>query len=569
MGWWQYGLEGQNAFPTSGSVTKPDGTNSNLNNCKIIGSFSLNTGVALGEEYDILLNTFSLGTQLYLRCVPGYGGDTSLQVPAGATGRIVNHTIRLSLRAGGEWYSPSGNTYTGANVTYLTSITGGSDSINPLFSIYYYLYCKFAPQNLSAPAFAYPYGGSGAANTNHIAMVCTNTGADFYIIGHPAQSYYGGVLYDYPAPCTYIGSLPADYLNNPALFDPNEDAMSEEAASGTGGEGGVNIPGLPVSPSYPSDNIDFPDLPTGADAFGFSRLTLYKCTSAILADALDILYSDSTESTLETIIESCKKWWYKPDQYCISLMLSPVDASTSASKTIKFGKYDSEVMCPFVSSQWHVVDCGYINVPLKFGSFVDFEPHAKAKIFLPFVGFRSISINEIIGGTIYIKYYVDILTGISVCMLKVVKDQSSSSILYTYDCNTQIQVPLTANNYSQVISGLLSATLAMAQGNQAGALTQAAGSVASLGSPELSQSGSLSPNSGVLSPLTPYVAIQMPVPSIPAGYNEQVGRPSNVYVSLGSARGFTQCEDVHLSIPGATSEEISMIEDMLKRGVYF
>lgn len=567
MGFWKYGLEGQNAFPTSGAVTTPFGTIPNLSSPKIVSSFTLNTGVNMGDTYRVLLNTFSLGTQLYLECYPVNDGDVSLRQPVGGTGTQITHHIRLALKSGNNWIYPNVGHYAGAGTQYFSEIRGGTAGFSALnFSIYYFYYCKFGYND--QPGFSYPRGGSGASTTNQLAMVSDDNGVTFYIVGAPAEVTVNDVTYDYPCPCVAIGSIPKSILEDASLFDANADGMSEEDSESSNGEGGGNIPGLPTSPKYPSDDIDFPSLPTGANAFGFSKLALYKCTDAILSSALDILYSDSTESTLETIIESCKKWWYKPDQYCLSLMLSPVDATTSASKNIKFGKYDSGVSAPFVTNQWHEVDCGSIDVPLKYGSFIDFEPHAKSKIFLPFIGFRSISINEIIGSKIYIKYHIDILTGVGVCMVKVVKQQSSSSVLYTYDCNVNLQVPLTANNYNQVVSSLLSASMSAVSGNGMGAAAGVAQAASAIGSPDLSQSGSLSPNSGILSVLTPFVAIQMPVPSIPSGYNEQVGKPSNVYTSIGNVSGFTVCDDIHVNISGATREEISMIEDAFHSGVF-
>ena len=568
MGFWKYGLEGQNAFPTSGSISTHFGSLENLNGAKTIASFSLNSGVNMGDTYRVLLNTFSLGTQLYLECYPVNDGDVSLRQPVGGSGTRITHHIRLTLKSGNNWIYPAGTGYyAGAGTQYLSEIRGGTAGFASLnFNIYNYFYCMFMENNI--PNYAYPAGGDGAGLTNQLAMVSDDNGVTFYIIGHSCSFDVSDVTYHYTTPCVAIGSIPKSYLEDGSLFDAGRDGMSEEDSESSNGEGGGNIPGLPTSPKYPSDDIDFPSLPTGASAFGFSKLALYKCTDSILASALDILYSDSTESTLETIIESCKKWWYKPDQYCLSLMLSPVDATTSASKIIKFGKYDSGVSAPFVTNQWHEVDCGSIDVPLKYGSFIDFEPLAKAKIFIPFVGFRSISINEIIGSKIYIKYHIDILTGVGVCMVKVVKQQSSSSVLYTYDCNVNLQVPLTSNNYNQVVSSLLSASMSAVSGNGMSAVAGLAQAGGAIGSPDLSQSGALSPNSGILSILKPFVAIQMPVPSIPSGYNEQVGKPCNVYTAIGNLSGFTVCEDIHVNIPGASSEEISMIEDAFHAGVF-
>lgn len=564
MGFWAYGLQGQNAFPSSGGTSTPYGSQIEINNCQIIGSISLNTGVPVGQSYRVLLNTFSLGTQLMVEFTPEQRSYTALTPSPSHTVTGVGHSGRLFLRESGTGTEITlGSFYADTTLMYNTSADGSF----PSFNIYYRNYQAVGGGNIP-PGAAFPRGGSGAGTTNQIAMVSKSDGVYFYIVGFPSYYDVGGVEYHYNAPGWYMGKIGNLYLENPALFDANADAYVQDSQGSEFGPGG-GIPGLPTSPDYPGDNVDFPSLPTGANALAFSKMNLFKPSASQLGNALDILYSDSTDSSLEQILEYCKKWWYKPDQYCISLMLSPVNATTTTSKNIKFGKYDSEVTAPVVSDQFQIIDMGSCNVPLKYGSYLDFNPFASVKIFLPFIGFRSLNISEVMGATLYCKYYVDMLTGAAVCMLKVAKVSSNNVVSYTYECNLNCQVPLTSNTYAAVLTSLISAGISAGVGNYGAAAANMANIGAALGNPELTQSGQLSANSGVLGVMYPYLILEFPVPSTPNNYSTLKGMPSDQYVSLGSVSGFTKVDYIHLDIPDATDEERAEIESMLKSGVIF
>lgn len=566
MGWWQYGLQGQNAFPSSGAATTKWSTLKDIQNVRSIGSIPMNPNIPIGQSYPVLLNTWSLGTQLYARLTPEYQNVTVRQGDLVETVQAIRHSVTLQLKNGdsvidlGTLGSPA--------FEYFAVTHAGGIPLTP-FSIYYRMFAE-AQQVPMIPALAFPLDGAGGGLTNQLAAVSTSTGVDIYVIGYKSSGEMGGVEYFYNCPGYKIATIPNTYLENKAWFDPNNDAFDPtDGGDDTLGPGN-GVGGLPTAKVYPGTDVDFPGLPSGASAFGFSRLNLFKCTAAELANALDILYSDDTETTLETIIESCKKWWYKPDQYCISLMLSPVSAVTGTAKNIKFGKYDSSQAALPVADQYQVVDCGSVSVPLQYGSFLDFNPYAEAKIFLPFVGFRSININEIMGGTVYCKYYVDMLTGAAVAMVKVSKPSSNSSVLYSYECNVNAQVPLTADNYSNVVSSLLTAGISYGMGNYGMAVSSAVSGVMNMGSPELTQSGSLSSNSGMMGGFTPYICLMFPVASMPNNYSGIKGKPSDTYVSLGSVSGYTVVDQVHLdNINTATDEEIREIESLLKSGVIF
>lgn len=590
MGWWEDGLQGDMIWQPSGGISKPVPGYDFINilGGSIIGSYSLNTNAELNSYYDVLINTFSLGTQFYMRFYPKFSGNSPFTNYQGEqySADIVAHWCGAYLKKGNNiyWIEAGAAPHDGPH-SYMSKVYGPSAWLydTALFNVYWKNYYLTGGKP-GGPFNCFPRGKDGAVTTNQLAIVCNSGGVDFYTVGFEyVSTQYGQTSYLFDMPGEYLFTLSSTLLNNTDLFDQEQDAYQPPEGTGEG-EGG-NIPSLPVSPTYPGTDIGFPTLPTGASAFGFSRLTLYKPTAAQLSDALDILYTDSDESTLETIIESCKKWWYKPEQYCISLMISPVDVTTSTLKNIKFGKYDSEVQALYTTTQFHITDCGTITVPLKFGSFIDFEPHAKVKLYLPYVGFRSINANEVLGSVIAIKYYTDMLTGSSVAMVRIQREGSNNSILYTYECNLAVQVPMTSNNYNQVVSNILQAgvsagiaAVGVATGGMAaapaafagasGAIQGAVGAGSAAGSPELTQSGQLTANVGVMCHPKPYLAVSFPVPTTPNNYSMEKGRPSNMYLQLSRCKGFTVISEIHLDIPAAFPEEIEQIRSAFKRGVY-
>ena len=195
----------------------------------------------------------------------------------------------------------------------------------------------------------YPYMNIGGHSTSAPYFMRVNSDNDIEFIAYGDECYdTGGNLI---RPTIVIGKISRTLLNNPQIFDPTT-GLKEEDIIKTGGGAGGRKP----SKNYNGDDIDFPTLPTGASALGFGKLNIFKPTSPQLSSALDILWSDANESTLETIIESAKKWWYKPEQYCTAIMLTPVNVTTSGSKVIYFGKYDSGVSASTVSDQWQITD---------------------------------------------------------------------------------------------------------------------------------------------------------------------------------------------------------------------
>ena len=356
---------------------------------------------------------------------------------------------------------------------------------------------------------------------------------------------------------TLIGTLPQEEdLSNP--YGPG-------GTSGPGGGNGTLKPGSLDS----IDPAEIPDLP-GISAANLGFITMYNPTVAQLHSLSDFMWSGAFD------LATYKKLFSDPMQSIIGLAIVPVQPTVGGSKNVHFGSIDSGVSMPYLSTNYVRLDCGWCDVERYIGCFMDNEPYTKISIYLPFIGIRQISADDVIGGSIHVVYNIDVLSGACACFI----EHNSRGVLYSYNGSCITNVPLTAVNFSGAIQNAVSA-IGSAVGMVAGMATGAA-PVAAMGAvglltsaantalnskPQVQRSGNLGGSAGIMSIMTPYVIIERPSLSVPNNVQHYVGQTSNITMSLGACRGFTLCEYVHIDNVSATTEEIAEIESLLKQGV--
>ena len=545
--WWDNGLQGKsgtNDLPAVGQ-TGEHGAYIDLTNGSPCGSIVLRED----NNYSQLLYTSAAGIQIYARI--RYDMTPAQLYHPSEIRNVRYYGMQLELRRKGVSVIIDNAYNCGALVS------GSSDLQNT-----YYRSSESDLPSTYDPSRAYPRNGSG--NVQSIAVVATNAGLEFWVVGF--GGYYESMNYTFEAPATKVGVLRSTYLNNPLFFDPKSDALSKADADVSGNASGFNN-GKNIDYDYTSDDIDFPGLPS-TDVTGLGYYKIFLPTSAQLTSAFDIFWVSGVGEWWEIL----SKIFYKPEQYVVSLMMFPFAPTSSGSAEIKFGMYPTGVTAA-TTGQWATVDCGSLTVPMKYGSVLDYSPYEQVQLFLPFIGIRSINVDQISGGTIAIKYNIDLLTGSATCFVKVNNTGCNNSVLYTFDCNMAIQVPINSTDYSQLFTSLMGMGTALAFPGKAGMaaagseyLANNATTMACL-SGQVSQSGHLSANSGVLSGFKPYLILEHPVQSLASGYASYNGFPSNITSTLSGLSGYTVVESIHLEIPGATEEELRDIESYLHNGV--
>ena len=346
-------------------------------------------------------------------------------------------------------------------------------------------------------------------------------------------------------------------------IDPeNANPFSPISDDNPGGDGDYTNPNA-------VDPTEVPSLPTiGASDF----VTIYNPTSAQLTDFSQFLWSGTFD------IDTFKKITQDPFDCIIGLNVLPCVPSSMGTKHIKLGNIDTEITSNYCSSQWVKVDCGSVAIKTTANSFMDYSPHVKITLFLPFVGFEPLNPDDIMGGSINVTYHIDVVSGDLVCFIT----HSKKGVLYCYNGNCMATIPLTQGNwggflknyYQQIASVIPSMVSGGMSGGAAGAavggLTQsfnAAGSILLNNKPDISRSGSMSGAAGIMGVKKPFIIIERPNISVPADVEKFAGLTSNKTVSLGGCSGFTKVDFVHIDNVDATREEITEIENLLAEGV--
>ena len=344
------------------------------------------------------------------------------------------------------------------------------------------------------------------------------------------------------------------YKDAKPIYTTN-DPYGDGGASEPGGGGG--------SFDNTSTPIQIPGLPSiSAASTGF--ISLFNPTLNQLNDLASYMWSDLFQ------VEGWKKLFADPMDAILGLSIVPVAVPSGGTREVKVGNIGTGISLTVASSQFVEVDCGSIDVNEYWGAYLDYEPYTQAQIFLPYIGIRPISVDEIMGKTVRVVYHVDILTGACCCFVK-----CGDSVLYTYNGQCSIPIPITGANYASVVNGVISVaasvgSLVATGGSSAPtAIPAIASSAVNQMKPQVEKSGSISGSAGVLNMQTPFLILIRPRQALPFKQNEFIGYPSLITVQLTELSGYTEVQSIHLDNIPATQEELAEIESLLKGGVIF
>lgn len=348
----------------------------------------------------------------------------------------------------------------------------------------------------------------------------------------------------------------------------------------TGGEGGYG------DFDYSSDDDTIPSLPNiSVTAAGF--VNLFKMTSTQVADLANYLWSGLFD------INTYLKLFGDPMECILSLGIVPLNPTASAPLYIVVGNHVTTLQAPRISDQFQELDCGSITVQgSKYSnSFMDYSPYTSAQLYLPYVGTVALDVDEIMDSTLHVVYHIDLLSGSCVAYVEVTKNYTyqgeaheHKNVLYQYSGNVLTNVPITSQNFTQVlqavigavavgVSGGSAAGVAAGSGEAAGAMTTdqaaaAVGATSQMKAP-VSRSGNCSSACGLLGTQVPKLMLTLPKIAYAEDMNKERGYPTYMRktISSMSGTGFTKVELAHLkSIPCTDSERDEIIK-LLESGV--
>lgn len=326
--------------------------------------------------------------------------------------------------------------------------------------------------------------------------------------------------------------------------------------------------------------LDFPDITTiaqasvlqpNADAHG---LHIY----ALTLGQYNSLYSEMWSTQLSRQLRDTK---YSPMQGIGSLHKmaceSPAEPTAVnirlAGATLKTTGY-------IVQQQFVKTVFPFVPITRYSGTFLDFAPHTKISVHLPYIGTVSVDPDCCVGGGLQVCYIFDVLQGNCCAILKYTNRFGQSDIYgsYTGNCAYQSIVSGSDNGFPAVrgaVQTLATGAVNFAEGNFGGAALAALSAGTSLATAEhsFSRTGNTGGNAAALGSTDLYVTVISPqdVRTIDNDVNyrvQNIGYPAAGGGTVGNYEGHWLEGIIHADIPEATEAEKQEIENRIRGGLY-
>lgn len=408
----------------------------------------------------------------------------------------------------------------------------------------------------------------------------TQTSFQSWVLGNIEYNHDSEGLTDLTRMIRWLNDQPnADKIPEPPKYPDNPDDDEEPDDNPTDPTPG---PG-----DGTSDPIPVPPKPS-TDVTGTGFVTLYNPSPIEIRDLAYFMWSGDFADILKKIFQA-------PFDCLIGLKLLYAPLSTGASQTIWLGNVETTVSAPKITDQFIDFDCGKLVIAEYFGSFLDYTPYTKITIFLPFIGYKQLNVDEIMNSTLHLTYRIDVYSGACIAFIKVtktIKTTNLNSILYSFDGNCAMDIPFTAEDMSRYVAAILGtaastagAVISNPMPSEAPLNTETDATknpnekhLSDLGNtsanlvaskPQIQRGGSLAGANSSMGIKQPYIIIERPMQQMPYNYPNYIGIPLNMTKTLSQVTGFTVISDVFMASSQATDEEIKMITSKLKQGVVF
>lgn len=250
--------------------------------------------------------------------------------------------------------------------------------------------------------------------------------------------------------------------------------------------------------------------PTSELAF----VNVYNPTQKQLVDAANALFMNfSTGQVIDT------------SKYIIAVHKVFVPVSTDANpQSIKFGYYDSGVNSKVVNQRLARVSCGKVTVPELHHNALDYSPYTTVRIWLPFLGFFDLSIDEMSNKEVELTYTIDLVNGKALAEIS-----NDDGVIYRFVGTAYEREPYHTESLNNVSTVYINGAYNMAD-------------------------------------YTPYLLIERPINLTPSN-NDLEGLPTYKEVTIGDMTGYVRCRKVFAKDMIATEAEKNEIEALLCGGV--
>ena len=372
--------------------------------------------------------------------------------------------------------------------------------------------------------------------------------------------------YDQIVDLNEINAVEGTSLFSGATNNEVTNPYNKSSSSGGGGYGSGNR----YSEQCGDDSL--PDI----DLVGTGLVDIYNLDKSQMNDFCTYLYSGITDNIANTI----KRMLANPLDGVISAHLVRFTPSTSGTGNIKYCGFDTGVSAKLVDKQYY--KCIYkISIPAIYDGFLDYNGNTKLQIYIPYIGFRELNMNDFVGGTLKLTIKIDIVTGaVYAAVWSELKQLGYNNVklnstVYEFTGNCAMTIPLSGTDWRNTFSTLSSLAVGAISQNPfaiAGAAASAMGGLVSV-----DRTSSATANYGYLGDQKPYIIITHPEASVPDWFQQARGYQTNITVpklknaiDYGSTNfikvrnGSLDLKNVH-----ATDEEKEEICRLLYEGVYY
>lgn len=391
--------------------------------------------------------------------------------------------------------------------------------------------------------------------------------------GQYVKSYsnkFGGVAFD----IDWLDEQFGGSFEPEATDDPNEEP--DEPGGGESGEGGGD-----GDHEGKYDPIPVPPLPDlGPCDAGFIYM-LRMDTTAIHSFAHELLNPNWWAAI--------KAFFSDPMDFICGVMLVPFSPDSSMNVIPEFGNTRMGTAFPLVSNEYKIITCGSLYISKYYDSCFDQNPYTSLKIWLPYLGYRDLDVDEVMGKDLYVEYHCDCLTGDCVVFLSSrgsYDGRQVTRVFAQYNGNCGVRVPFGSTSYDAAVAASIQ-LLGGAIGTVAGGIAAPAAASGALKAGQIAsavagttmmatvankttteRSGTAGASAGYMSIQYPYILKTVPRQSRPGNYRQLEGYPSNIAGPLTKFSGYVVLESIDLNGIQATREELSEIDSLLSQGVF-
>lgn len=442
---------------------------------------------------------------------------------------------------------------------------GGYDDISGKVSIHKWQLVDYSPSYFKTnyAQINNAVWGEVANIVSPLAAVYIAVQLEYYSTPTVLPTDYSSIMY-----CELFKKQKNDHMYGDIGFlEKDENGLYDKVTSGDGstftvkdGEEGSKIVTSDDDEGYSDDkDNDENDNDTSDVSSGIGVLTTtFKMTKDRLQQLGRFLWGSNIFDNFSLICNN-------PIENIISCKSIPLSLDGSTQKII-LGNVDTGVNGDKVSNNFAKQNIGSITITEKYNNFLDYAPYTNVIIYLPYVGFKELDTNLVMGKTLSISYTVDIITGGCLCQIK-----SNNVKLYEFNGNLGIDIPITASNRAQVEAGYISSGIGIASSVASGNIVGAVTSLINSAESQYHYASTSSPNPMCVASTnrTCYVIIDRPTYQTLKSFNHTRGKKCYLTKTINTLNGYTICDE-HIDLSGisATDSEKEELIKILSSGFF-